>query len=67
VDKEVGGGSRGGWRGEHDLVLGEGKGLTPPRPEELKPPGPEERMDTGNLGRNEVGGGGSRMHQRPRR
>ena len=32
-----------GWKGEPDLVSGEGKGL--------KPRGPAERMETGNLGR----------------
>jgi hypothetical protein len=37
-----------GRRGETDLVLGEGK--------ILKPWGPAERMETGNLGRQEVGG-----------
>ena len=50
----------GGIRGKADLVLGEGK--------RLKPWGPTERMESGNLGRWEVGvGGPSRIHQRPER
>jgi hypothetical protein len=44
-------------RGEHDQVLGEGKGL--------KPRGPAERMEIGNIRRQELGP--SRMYQRPGR